>query len=243
MSAKLTKLSESNHPQRWFEEGIKQHEAFQSFFIQAKERALCAGWFFLRARNALDRETSFELFCQPYNEQVSFRTVQRYIEFTEACLAWASAEKPALANQSEKLLEFSKKMVLQSPKPMVALCRSLRLMIPFGEYDAVAHARRKLNGPRQIEFDFAAVVTSVEVLDTFDVDYLLSTMPEGTDARLEMSAIEQKLRNARDRVAEWLGNPSNASEIDVDAATMPLALPAPAMEAAGKTPLRKGVRQ
>jgi hypothetical protein len=58
-----------------------------------------------------------------------------------------------------------------------------------------------------------------------------------------MSAIERKLRNARDRVAEWLGNPSNASEIDVDTATIPLALPAPSMKAVVKAPSRKGVRQ
>lgn len=187
---------------KWMLEGIREHELFQRAFLSAKEHALNAGIFFLSAMDRLG-DGDWGLFLEGYSHKIPKRTVQRYVEFASEVLEWAKAQNPKLIGM-EKLAEVAREMVLQSPKGLVALCRELKLMRKFGEYDEVKYRKQKLigNSQQQFEFTFESIVVSLDVLTHFGDSNYTFNYPKGVDEVEFMSQVEAKLEVALARVRE-----------------------------------------
>jgi hypothetical protein len=123
---------------KWFAAGLNQHGEFAEAWQQARCAALSAGMNFLKARSCCENGGWLEL-MQSHAHRIKPRTVQFYMQFATAALEWAKEAEPAL--EGAKLEQFCcQQVMLMSPKPLVALLRDLRLMRPFGEYDAVQYA-------------------------------------------------------------------------------------------------------
>lgn len=186
-------------------EGLNAHIAFVGHWQKGKERALNAGWFFMQAREQVkdgDWETYVEIFCDSRckkingNQPLTYRTVRFYTQLTLEALEWAKAEHPGIS-KPEKLLEFAIKMVMQSPKPLVALCRELGHMRKFGEYDEVKYAlNKRLKGSDQIEFEFDKVMAPLDMLARLADPKISFRYPEGRDELEYMTEVETKLETA-----------------------------------------------
>lgn len=150
--------------EKWFREGIAEHQKFLAAFRSAKEAAFNAGLYFLSAK-AAHKHGEFEQFADLFREQVSVRSVRRYMEFSTECLEWAKSDRPDLKSLA-KLQDHARALVLQSPKGMVALCRELQLMRKFGEYDAVKYARNKTSDrdEPQLFFSFEEFESALQPL-------------------------------------------------------------------------------
>ncbi len=179
---------------KWIQQAITQHEAFYSGFNKLKEHALNAGIFFLSAQQASEHG-EFESELIACEGKISRTTVYRYIAFANEVLEWTKAENPKLTSMDD-LRKAAVKIVLQSPKGYIALCRQLSLMRKFGEYDEVKYKAKKLLGQGQIEFNFADLATSVEQLTHFgDANYTFK-YPEGVDETEFINTVELKLEAA-----------------------------------------------
>ena len=195
----MTKPTKQSSAAKWMIEGIKQHEEFVSHFQKAKEYALNAGLFFASAREEI-ADGEWGQFLIGYDHIVKVRTVQRYVEFAQEVLKWVKTEHPKLVGM-EKLSAAAREMILQSPKGLVALCRELKLMRKFGEYDEVKYRTKKLLGTgSQIEFEFAELAASIDVLTHFGEENYQFKYPDGVDEVEYMSALESKLEAALTRV-------------------------------------------
>lgn len=187
----------SGEARRWFEAGVKCNVDFLESWRRARATAINAGFLFIKSRS-LCSELEWSALLADEAERIKPRTVQFYMQLAQAALDWAKAERPELAGA--KLQEFAlKSVMLMSPKPLVALLRDLRIMRPFGEYDAVKYAQKKLGGG-QFEFDFAAVLKPLDDLLHFGEANYQFIYPEGVDTVEFMSAVEAKLEAALARV-------------------------------------------
>jgi hypothetical protein len=193
-------------PERWMESGItacgKARQAFQLTLGQM----VTAGYYFMRARAALDRQTNVADFFAHFKARISPATIYRYIELTERVFADCAVKAPALAGNDAKLFAAAQKMRLESPREFVAVCRAEKLMRPFGEYDSVKHAQKKLKGPAQMEFVFDVVVESARVLRNFDLDTFFATMPENADATEQIKLMIADCRASEAKLEGWLNN-------------------------------------
>ncbi len=191
---------------KFLREGIRETVAVRKSFQALNIAIINAGEFFIQARNAC-KDGEFSILVDCHKEEIGRTTVYRFIGYVEMGLEWATTDAPKLAHNRDKLLEHLKHMVVQSPKPLVAILRSLEtedgkpLMRPFGEYDAVKYAKSKLLGNGgQIEFEFSKVVAAIDVLTHFGDDNYQFIYPEGKDPGEYLDEIETKMEAVLDRV-------------------------------------------
>ncbi len=188
---------------QWMLEGIKQHQSFQRAFQAAKEHALNAGIFFISASQSHDHG-DWQNFCGAYSTQISERSIRRYMEFATEVIEWVKAENPNLVGEA-KLKDAALKMVLQSPKGFIALCRELKVMRKFGEYDEVRYRTKKLLGGsgEQIEFEYASAAKAIAQLSLIDLPNFHLKFPEGADEDAEIAKLETGLETALAKVREF----------------------------------------
>jgi hypothetical protein len=194
------KLTGNSH--KWMERGIVESESCRKSFKATKIHAMNAGHAFAKAREGLDGE--FVAYLAKYEHQVSKTTVYRYMEFFEAALAWAADQNPQLKNKPDELLKSAYEVVLQSPKPFIALMRQLGDMRKFGEYDSVKYATKKLSAGSnaQIEFAFDDVFSTVDILSHLGDENYQINYPEGKDSVEALTELEAKLDSALTRVRQ-----------------------------------------
>lgn len=187
---------------KWMSQGIAESERFRKSFEQTKIAAMNAGVAFIKARSELP-EGEFSEFIRTFEPKTTRTTVYRYIQFTETALAWACEQNPALKDKPAELLKAAYKVVLQSPKPFIALTRQEGQMRKFGEYDAVKYATSKLGNPKQIEFTFSTVFSTVETLAHLGDENYQINFPEGKEPLEALTELETKLEHALERVRQF----------------------------------------
>jgi hypothetical protein len=187
---------------KWIERGIAESENCRKSFKQTKIHAMNAGMAFSKAREALDGE--FVAYLAKYEHVVSKTSVYRYMEFFETALAWAADQNPALKNKQDDWIKAAYDVVLQSPKPFIALMRQLGEMRKFGEYDSVKYATKKLGaGNTQIEFAFDDLLAPLDHLAHFGDDNYTFKYPEGRDETEVLDEAIAKTRTVLERL-EWV---------------------------------------
>lgn len=177
---------------KWFERGIAESENCRKSFKQTKIHAMNAGMAFAKARETLEGE--FVAYLAKYEHVVSKTSVYRYMEFFETAMAWAADQNPALKNNQADWVKAAYDVVLQSPKPFIALMRQLGEMRKFGEYDSVKYATKKLTGAPQIEFSFDELLAPLDHLVHFGEENYTFKFPEGRD---ESEFIDEALEKFR----------------------------------------------
>lgn len=185
----------------WYAEGVKEHIEFQEAFARAKGHALNAGYFFSRAREAI-QHGDFLLFCDSQESGVSRRMVYRYMHLYEAVRAWALEQQPTLKGE-EKILQAGLEMEMQSPREFVEVCRQVGLMRKFGEYDAVKHAaekrRKGLGEPRQMEFRWSLEMAEMGLRCFRGLDQVEEDKRPNAE---QIAALLAELDAARERLLE-----------------------------------------
>ncbi len=162
----MSKSSLTTTADKFLREGIREAIGARKNFQAMNLHMINAGEFFIQARESCG-EGNFSLLLDSYKEEIGRTTVYKFIGYVEWGLELAATDSPKLTGNRAKLLEHLKHMVVQSPKPLVAILRALEngegqpLMRPFGEYDAVKYARGKLLGDPQIEFDFGKAFSAI----------------------------------------------------------------------------------
>lgn len=210
----MTKPSPSA-ARKWMELGLAEHAAARASFAETKRRMLNTGWYFLCAREAWTGD--FGELLALYQGKIGRTTIYRAMEFTAAALAWVVEQNPILAHDPEAQLKAAYHLTLQSPKPLVALLRSMKKenaggdpknafeLLPFGLYDEVRYAQKRLgNGPRQVEFDFLSVSSQIELLTHLAEPNYSFKLPEGTSEVQALQQLEQKLDAALGAVRKEL---------------------------------------
>lgn len=187
--------------QKWFDAATQECLAFQEAWKKARVRAISSGFLFLKARS-LCPHGEWTMLLETNAAKVKPRTVQFFMQLSEAALEWARTEHPDL--NPAKMEQFAiTQVMLMSPKPLVALLRDLREMRPFGEYDAVKYAQKKINnGAGQIEFAFESSFTVLDALAHFGDDKYQFVYPAGRDEAEVISEVEAKLEAALARVRQ-----------------------------------------
>lgn len=173
---------------RYMKQGIQAHASFKFNFQKAKEAALDAGFYFCACRDS--HKGDFEEFLGCYSKEIHRATVYRYIGFVEEVIEWARKEFPKITKLDELIVK-AREMVLQSPRGYIALCRELKLMRKFGEYDEVKYRTQKLKSSNaQIEFDFSAAASSLDVLSQIGSANFVFKLPDG---KAEKDAVKELL--------------------------------------------------
>lgn len=184
-----------NAAQKWFDAGLDEANKFISTWRKARAHVANAGFLFMRAREAC-AEGNWLFLLQTNASKMKPRTVQFYIQLAEAALAWALVTSPGLTGA--KLEEAAREVMMESPKPLVALLRDLKELRPFGEYDAIKYRLKKIgNGSEQMELNFEKVFSTFDALEH---DFVF-TLPEG---KSEAEALRE-LKEKCDRVSATLG--------------------------------------
>jgi len=187
---------------RWMLEGIREHEAFNAAFRSARAHAINAGFFFLSARQQI-ADGNWGEFLFGYNHKISERAVRFYMLLATEAIEWVKHAQPQLAGL-DKIQAAARDLVMESPKPLVALARELGFMRRFGEYDAVKYATRKrLGDAGQIEFEFTAAEHTLDLL--CDPKVVLK-FPESADQHEALTELKGKLQSATARVEHLLQN-------------------------------------
>jgi hypothetical protein len=180
--------------EKWMTAGIHFHQNFKHTFEIAKEAALNAGIHFIQAQSSCAHGEWLPL-LETYKSEISQVTVYRYIAFVTEVFEWVRAENPKLVGP-DKLKDAALKMILKSPKGYISLCRELKLMRKFGEYDEVRYRMKKLNGAGQMEFDFAAMMPAMDQLANLANDKCVLKFPDGVDRDEYLAELEAKLAAA-----------------------------------------------
>jgi hypothetical protein len=181
-------------------EGIKHHEEFVRLFKLAKERGLNSGSCFHMAKEGMEHG-EWEAFVAQYSDRISPRTIRFYMEFATEALAWARAVNPKLVGD-DQALAVAREMVMQSPKGLVNLCRDLKLMRKFGEYDEVKYRLKKLKSEGQMEFEFDTILTSLEPLTHIGQKNYNFVFRDGVDKKVLIAEAKSKLQTALQRLTE-----------------------------------------
>jgi hypothetical protein len=194
----------------YMKQGLNLHGMFQGHWQKTKECMLRSGYFFLCAKQAV-KDGDWEMYVETYlasnitrdgKPSLSSRTIRTHMAVTSAALEWAQKENPGV-KKPEKLLEIAITAMMQSPREMVELFRSMRELRPFGEYDKVGyHSRKLLKNSGQIEFEFEKVLAPLEMLGRFGDENICFKFPEGKDEDQFISELETKLETALQRVRE-----------------------------------------
>lgn len=196
----MTKLATNETAIRWMDEGIKQAQMGRASFLKYKECTLNAAFFFFSARQSLP-DGAWGEFLIGYDHKIAARTVRFYVQVAEAAIEWVKKKSPGITGV-EKIMKAAKEMALQSPKPFVALLREEGFMRKFGEYDSVKYATTKRlgNGGSQIEFEFTAVASSLDLLTHLGDENYQFIYPEDKNTTEALAELETKLETALTRV-------------------------------------------
>lgn len=184
---------------QWFIEGVKKSQAFDAGMRKIAKDFVDAAFCFLRSRELVPHGQWAD-FCELWATSISPRTVRRWCQAAESAIEWAKKANPGLKTTSE-LHACAREMMLQSPKGLVALCRDLKIMRPFGEYDAIKYAQKKLSAG-QIEFAFDSVFAPLDALAHFGDPKYQFVFPEGKDESTCIAEVKAKLQAALKRVEE-----------------------------------------
>jgi hypothetical protein len=173
--------------------GIEQASLARRAFRQLNLHMLNAGVAFIRARDAA---TDFAALVESYQSQISRASVYRYMAYAEAIIAQAAASKPELKD-TDQLLEYARDMVIQSPRPLVAVLRADGALRKFGEYDSVRYQRKKLGIPKPIVLRWATVMDHLDALARIGEDHSVRVaVPDGTDERESLRVLRDRLQAA-----------------------------------------------
>ncbi len=188
--------------QKWLDAGINETGKFQSAFQAMREHAFRSGFLFMKARDCCPQGEWGQLLISNAN-RMKPRTVQFWIALAEAGLAWTREMCPEIS--PAKAQEFTIKEVLMlSPKPLVALLRELKKLRPFGEYDAVKYATRKLGTGQQLELNFAQVIASFDALDHLGESNFTFLLPAGANEEQALTELKTRLERALVKINESL---------------------------------------
>lgn len=179
--------------EKWFAVGHKKHQDFERSLKQARRDMVDAAFAFLRCRSAFEHGAWGEFLM--LHTSVTPRTVNSYIKLARHAQDWAMRSNPA-AKTIEEINAIARDMVIHSPKPMVELCRELEVMRPFGEYDSIKYATKKISGAQQIEFSFEKVSSSLDLLAHLDDANYVMNFGEGQDETAALEQLEEKLETA-----------------------------------------------
>ena len=183
---------------KWFAEGVKNSLLFDRDMKHAREHGMDAAFFFLRARE-LSPHGAWGEFCDLHADEISPRMVRFWCQLADEAVAWVKAAQPALKSITE-IQAAARELVMQSPKPLIALCRELGHMRKFGEYDAVKYATRKIGSTTQIEFDFLDLLAPMDHLSHFGDPNYTFKYPEGRDESEFIDLAIAKTRTALTRL-------------------------------------------
>ncbi len=111
------------HYQEFVRKGVDKHIECKVTLDSAKQKAFEAGVAFSKAK-ALCPEGEWLFTLETYASNVSERTVQRYIRFSDECMLWAQTQNPNLIDQ-KKLEEKAKALILETAGTFMDLCRDL----------------------------------------------------------------------------------------------------------------------
>lgn len=173
--------------------GIEQANLARRTFRQLNLHMLNAGVAFIRARDAA---TDFAALVESYKSQISRASVYRYMAYAEAILAQATEARPDLAGSTDRILEYARDMVIQSPRPLVAVLRADGALRKFGEYDAVRYQRRKLGMPRPIVIRWPAIMDHLDALLRISDQSVRLAVPDGTTERESLRVLRDRLQSA-----------------------------------------------
>jgi hypothetical protein len=190
----MSKVIKQGEARKWMLEGIKEHKGFVGLFRQAKDRALNAGFFFLSAKTKFEHG-EWENFMCGYAAEVSARQIQFYMAFAEEAIEWVKREQPKLLGM-ERISAAARAMVMDSPKGLVALCRELKLMRRFGEYDAVKYRSKQIKGNQQMEFNYSDAADTLQLLCSDQVE-----LPKDISQAEELAHFTKM---AAERAAKWV---------------------------------------
>lgn len=193
----MSKIESKAHG--FFLQGCQKHAAFERGLKQVRRDGIDAAFYFVSAREAIDHGQWLN-FLDLHKERIAPRTVQFYCKLAEEAIAWVREAQPQLKTITD-VQAAAREMVMQSPKPLVALCRELGFMRKFGEYDAVKYQQKKI-GNGQIEFNFKDVFSTVDLLTHFGDENFNVIYPEGKDELEAITELENKLETALQRVRQ-----------------------------------------
>ena len=177
--------------QKWFDAGVAEAQKGRDAFKRLRGHIIDAGFFFIRARDSAPHG-DWLLFLEVNSAKMKARTVQRYMQLSEAALEWAKAQCPEL--RGPKLDDAARSCMMMSPKPLVALLRDLRELRPFGEYDAVKYAQRKL-GQGQLELDFSKCDDWFTDLEHIGEPNFVLKVPEGKTEAQALAEIRDRCQS------------------------------------------------
>ena len=152
-----------------FNIGVEKAKAFDRDMKQLRRDGIDAAFAFLSARELVP-QGEWGLFCEIHADTISPRQVRFWCALADEAIAWVKESAPQLKTIAE-VQAAARDLVMQSPKPLIALCRELGHMRKFGEYDAIKYATKKLNGGNsQIEFAFDELLAPLDHLAHFGED-------------------------------------------------------------------------
>lgn len=152
-----------------FKIGIEKAKAFDRNMKQLRRDGIDAAFAFQQAREVTPAG-EWGMFCEIHSEEITPRTVRFWCALADEAIAWVQESSPQLKTIAE-VQAAARDLVMQSPKPLIALCRELGHMRKFGEYDAIKYATKKLsNGSSQIEFHFNDLLAPLDHLAHFGED-------------------------------------------------------------------------
>ena len=184
----------------FFLEAIKKHAAFERGLKQIRADAMDAAFMFVQSRELIPHG-EWGAYLELHAERIAPRTVRFYINLAEQAIAWAKDDAPRLKTISE-VHAHARNMVMQSPKPLVALCRELGFMRKFGEYDAVKYRERRAGLAAQIEFNFDHVFSAVDMLSHLGDENFSIVYADDQDSEQALGQLETKLETALARVRD-----------------------------------------
>jgi len=190
-------MSTESKAHGFFLEGVKKHGAFDRSLKQARADGMDAAFLFLQARELVEHG-QWGQFLELHADRISPRTVRFYCQLADEAVLWVQADQPKLKLLSD-IQVAARHMVMQSPKPLIALCRELGHMRKFGEYNAIKYAIKK-SGQAQIEFNFDKLTSSLDVLTHFGDENYSFVYPEGKDESEYLGEVEAKLEAALVRI-------------------------------------------
>jgi len=184
--------------QKWFDAGVSEFRQFRPAWLRARCHAIAAGFFFLKAR-AVCPHGQWASFLDDHTTQIKPRTVQFFIQLSEAALEWTRAQRPELPPSKLEAAACTE-IMLMSPKPLIALLRELRELRPFGEYDSVKYAIKKRQTPGQIEFSFAVLTSTLDVFLHLDAANYHFIPPENKTEGEALADLKARLETALEKV-------------------------------------------
>jgi hypothetical protein len=176
-----------------FKIGLDKARKFDRDMKQLRRDGIDAAFSFMAARE-LVAQGEWGLFCEVHAENISPRQIRFWCQLGEEAIAWVRSSNPKLNTVSE-IQAAARDLVMQSPKPLIALCRELGHMRKFGEYDAIRYATKKLGGgTAQIEFKFDELLAPLDHLAHFGEDKFTFTYPAGRD---EAEVLDEAITKTR----------------------------------------------